>query len=265
MAAMSTSIVTLTTDFGTGSPYVAAMKGVVLSLNPRAQVIDISHAVGPQQVRAGAVVLESAVPYFPEGSIHVAVIDPGVGTTRRIVYACFAGRHVIAPDNGLLSRLAERWPPSKMIEIRESAYWRPHVSATFHGRDIMAPVAAHLSLGVPPENLGPICDRLQNLDWPEARQVANRIEGDVVAVDSFGNLITNITRESLAAAPTDESVTVRCDEHETHGIFRTYGDQPPMTLIALIGSSDQLELAIVNDSARAMLGVGEGTKVVVSW
>lgn len=262
---MSTSIITLTTDFGTGSPYVAALKGVILSVNPHARIIDVSHAVRPQQVREGALVLETVVPYFPEESIHVAVIDPGVGTLRRIVYACIAGRHVIAPDNGLLSRLAARWPPSKMVEIRESAYWRPHVSATFHGRDIMAPVAAHLSLGVPPEHLGPTCDRLVTLDWPEALQVANRIEGEVVAVDSFGNLITNIARPSLADVPTDDSVTIRCDEHETHGIFNTYADQPPMTLIALIGSSDQLELAIVNENARAMLGVSEGAKVVVSW
>lgn len=262
---MSAPVITLTTDFGTGSPYVAAMKGVILSINPAARIVDVSHAIRPQQVREGAIVLESVVPYFPARSIHVAVIDPGVGTERGIVYACIEGRHFVAPDNGLLSRLAGRWRPSKMIEIRDPAFWRPEVSATFHGRDIMAPVAAHLSLGVPPEKLGPACERLVTLDWPEAKQVANRVEGEIVAVDSFGNLITNIPRESLAIAPTDESVTIRCDEHETHGIFKTYGDQPPMTLIALFGSSNRLELAIVNDSARAMLGVGEGTQVVVEW
>lgn len=262
---MSPPLITLTTDFGAGSPYVAALKGAILTINPAAQVVDISHSIAPQQIRQASVALEAVVPYFPPGTIHVAVVDPGVGTDRRIVYACVHEQHFIAPDNGILSRLANRWPPSKMIEVREPAFWRPHVSATFHGRDIMAPVAAHLSLGVEPERLGPPCVQLIQLDWPEANSVANRIEGEVVAVDSFGNLVTNITRQMLDQVPTDESVTVRCDEHETHGIFNTYGDQPPMTLIALIGSNDQLELAVVNDNAQAMLGVREGAKVVVSW
>jgi S-adenosylmethionine hydrolase len=257
--------ITLTTDFGAGSPYAAAMKGVILSINPAAQIIDITHSIAPQQIRQGALVLDSVVPNFPPGSIHVAVIDPGVGTSRRIVYACIAEQHFVAPDNGLLSRLAGRWPPTKMVEVQEPAYWLPRVSATFHGRDIMAPVAAHLSLGLAPERLGPACEQLVTLEWPEARQVANKIEGEVVAVDSFGNLITNITRTMLAAAPFDLSVNVVCDDHETHGIFHTYADQPPRTLIALIGSTDQLELAVVNESAQAMLGVGEGAKVFISW
>jgi S-adenosylmethionine hydrolase len=262
---MSTPLITLTTDFGTGSPYVAALKGVILTINPAVHLVDISNAIAPQNVRQAALALEAVIPYFPSGTIHVAVVDPGVGTLRRIVYACMEGQHFIAPDNGILGRLADRWPPSMMIEIREPAYWQRDVSSTFHGRDIMAPVAAHLSLGLAPERLGPPCDQLVQLDWPPARTMANRIEGEVVAVDSFGNLVTNITRQMLASAPRDESVTVRCDEHETVGIFNAYADQPPMTLIALVGSNDQLELAVVNDSARTMLGVGEGAKVVVSW
>ena len=264
-ATMAAAPITLTTDFAAGSPYVAAMKGVILSINPTAGIIDIPHGIAPQQIRHAALALESVVPYFPQGTIHVAVIDPGVGTDRRIVYAEIAGQHFVAPDNGLLSRLADRWPPSKMIEVRERVYWRPHVSSTFHGRDIMAPVAAHLSLGLPPEKLGPACAGLVRIDWPEARRVGNRIEGEVVAVDSFGNLVTNITREMLASVPRDESVSITCEEHETNGIYSTYADQPPLTLIALIGSNDQLELAIVNDNAQAMLGVREGAKVVVSW
>jgi S-adenosylmethionine hydrolase len=262
---MSAAPITLTTDFGTGSPYVAALKGVILTINPAAQIVDVSHAIAPQHIRQAALALEAVIPYFPRGAIHVAVVDPGVGTNRRIVYACIMDHHFLAPDNGLLGRLADRWPPSKIVEIREAAYWRPRVSATFHGRDIMAPVAAHLSLGLQPERLGPPCDQLLHLDWPEAQTMANRIEGEVVAVDSFGNLITNITRQMLASVPTDQSVTIRCDEHETVGIFNTYAEQPPMTLIALVGSNDQLELAVVDDSARTMLGVAEGAKVVVLW
>ena len=167
--------------------------------------------------------------------------------------------------SGVLDRLAARQSPSKIIAVTDPQYWLPHVSATFHGRDIMAPVAARLSLGLRPDMLGPAQQQLVPLQWPEVRILADRIEGEIVAVDTFGNLITNITREMLAGVPVDDSVTISCDEHETVGIFTTYADQPEMTLIALVGSSGQLELAIVNDSAAVMLGVGEGTKVTVCW
>ena len=202
---------------------------------------------------------------FPEETIHVAVVDPGVGTSRAIVYAEIAGHRFICPNNGLLTRLAERHSPTKIIRIVEEQFFRQPVSPTFHGRDIMAPVAAHLSLGLDPDRLGPPVAELLKLPLPGAERMANRIQGQVVTVDSFGNLITNITRDMLAGVPTDESVTVRCDEHETQGIFSTYAEQPPMTLVALIGSNDSLEIAIVDDSAKIMLGVGVGTLVEVSW
>jgi S-adenosylmethionine hydrolase len=193
------------------------------------------------------------------------VVDPGVGTTRAIIYAEIAKHRFICPDNGLLTRLAERHSPTKIIRIVEEQFFRPPVSSTFHGRDIMAPVAAHLSLGLEPERLGPPIEGLQKLPLPGAERMANKIQGQVVSIDSFGNLITNITRDMLAGVPTDESVTVRCDEHETQGIFNSYGEQPPMTLVALIGSNDALEIAIVDDSAKIMLGVGVGAPVEVCW
>lgn len=258
-------IITLTTDFGDSSPYVAAMKGVILSLNPAVTLVDISHSVPPQQVLRGAMVLDEVTRLFPPGTIHVAVVDPGVGTTRAIVYAEIAGQRYICPDNGLLGRLAEREKPSKMRRVTNESLFRSPVSPTFHGRDIMAPVAAHLSSGLDPDELGPPLEELRRLDWPGALKVANRIAGQVVAIDSFGNLVTNITREMLIGVPTDETVAVRCDEHETRCIFNTYADQPSMTLIALIGSNDQLELAIVDDSAKIMLGVGVGAPVEICW
>ena len=149
------SVITLTTDFGAGSPYVAAMKGVILSINPRATVVDITHGVRPQDIRQAALVVDDVAGRFPPESIHVAVVDPGVGTDRAIVYAHVGRRHFVAPDNGLLSRVAERIRPSKIIRISEAEYWLNPVSATFHGRDIMAPVAARLSTGLDPEKLGP--------------------------------------------------------------------------------------------------------------
>ncbi len=258
-------IITLTTDFGIGSPYVAQMKGVVLSINPAVTLVDLTHGIGAQNVRQAALVLEEVCARFPPGTIHVVVVDPGVGTERAIVYARFGEQHFIAPDNGLLSRLAARAAPSTIIRLENRQFWLPEPSHTFHGRDIMAPVAARLSLGLEASALGPRQRQLVHLEWPEARIVADTIEGEVVAVDSFGNLVTNITAEQLQQVPDPAQATVRCDEHETQGIFQAYADQPPMTLIALVGSSGKLELAIVNDSARMMLGVREGEKVTVSW
>ena len=259
------AIITLTTDFGPSSPYVGAMKGVILSLNPKANIVDISHSIPPQQVFYGAQVLLETTVFFPPGTIHVAVIDPGVGTARSIVCAEFSWGIYVCPDNGLLGRLAEKETPFKITCVVEERFFRPNVAATFHGRDIMAPVAAHLSLGVDPSELGIPHSQLRQLPWPGAEKLANRITGEVVAIDSFGNLITNITREMLVDVPRDDSVTIECDEHRTNCIFNTYADQPPMTLVALIGSNNQLELAIVDDNAKIMLGVDVGTPVEVSW
>lgn len=265
------SIITLTTDFGEGSPYVAAMKGAILAINPTVQLVDITHTIGPQQVRQAAIVLADTTPLFPPETIHVAVVDPGVGTSRAIVYVEIGQQRFVCPDNGLLGRLlqrdslAEHRLPSKIVRIVSKQFFRQPVAPTFHGRDIMAPVAAHLSLGVAPEELGPSVESLEALEWPGAVKVANRIEGEVVAVDSFGNLVTNIVRDQLEGVPTDTEVGIFCEEHETRGIFTTYADQPAMTLIALIGSNDQLELAIVDDNAAAMLGAQVGAKVEVRW
>lgn len=258
-------LITLTTDFGVGSPYVAIMKGVILSINSNALIVDLTHSIPPQDVRQGALILADVCPWYPPGSIHVAVIDPGVGTERRLIYAQLGQQHFLLPDNGLISRLAKRMPAIRIVTLSDPTFWLPGISATFHGRDVLAPVAARLSLGLEPTLLGPPQDELVQLDWPEVSIVPGKITGAVRSVDSFGNLITDISAEMLADAPRDERTRITCDEHETLGIFSTYGDQPPMTLMALIGSNGQLELAIVNDSAAAMLGVGVGTPVTVQW
>ncbi|HEY5314023.1 MAG TPA: SAM-dependent chlorinase/fluorinase [Pirellulales bacterium] len=258
-------IITLLTDFGTGSHYVAAMKGVILSLNRQAEIVDLTHGIRPQDIRQGAWTLAEVAERFPAGTIHVGVVDPGVGSGRRIVYAALGEQYFVAPDNGLLSRLALRSRPSKIVSIEDPRFWRPSVSCTFHGRDIMAPVAAHLSLGLHPDELGQALGELVMLDWAEVHVLPGKIQGTVSSIDSFGNLITDITSDMLRDTPTGEDTRVACDEHETLGIFRTYADQPPMTLVALIGSSGYLELAIVGDSAAAMLGIRSGTPVTVSW
>lgn len=262
---MPSRIISLTTDFGIGSPYIAEMKGVIYSINPNATIVEISHAVAAQDIRQGALVLQNATCRFPADTIHVAVIDPGVGTQRDIVYAQFGSQRYIAPDNGLLDRLAAEETPSRMVALSNPQYWLPEVTSTFHGRDIMAPAAAHLSLGLDPAELGDEKSELVRLHWPEVQVVPNKVTGSIQSIDSFGNLITDITEEMLAAAPRDDSVLVQCDDHQTNGIFMTYADQPSMTLIAVIGSGGQLELAVVDDSAKMMLGVAVGTPVTISW
>jgi S-adenosyl-L-methionine hydrolase (adenosine-forming) len=259
------SIITLTSDFGTGSPYVAAMKGVILSINPAVTIVDITHAIPAQDVRQAAVVLDDVTERFPDETIHVAVIDPGVGTERAILYSRIGRHNYIAPDNGLLSRLTARTPPAKVIRLEDAQYWLEPLSSTFHGRDIMAPVAARLSLGLPPERLGPSVGTLSQLDWPEVRTTPSRITGRVQQIDSFGNLITNIRAEMFAGRPTDHRACVVCSIYETWGIYGAYGNQPSGTLVAIIDSQGRLELAIVGDNAAAQLGIVVGTPVVVAW
>jgi S-adenosylmethionine hydrolase len=165
-----------------------------------------------------------------------------------------------------LDRLALVKAPSTILELAEPEYWLPHISATFHGRDIMAPVAARLSLGLDPRLLGRPRNKLVRLDWPEVLVGSQKIEGRVESIDSFGNLITDISDDVLRDVPRGpEQVTIECDEHETCGIFKTYSDQPAMTLIALVGSSGKLELALVGDSAASMLGVRVGAPVRIKW
>ena len=259
------SVITLTTDFGSGSPYVAAMKGVILSVNPTATLVDVTHQIRPQDVHQGALVLDDVTGRFPAGTIHVAVVDPGVGTQRAIVYARIGEHHFVAPDNGLLWRLARRTGPSMLIQVTEPQYWLHPVSSTFHGRDIMAPVAARLSLGLEPRKLGPPLESLVSLDWPEPVVSVGKIEGQILDVDLFGNLISNVDAEMLAGIPEDGSPQVAFGNRKLKGIDRTYGQRPSGSLVALIGSTGRLELAVVNGNAAEMLNARIGDPVTVQW
>lgn len=255
-------IITLTTDFGTGSPYVAQLKGVILAINRTATVVDVTHEIPPQDIRQGAVVLADVAPRFPRGTIHVGVIDPGVGTVRRLVYAELGDQQYLAPDNGLLSRLASATRAARIVALTNSRYWLPQVSPTFHSRDILAPVAAHLSLGLPPNRLGEPLEQLTPLDWPHPVREPARLTGAVLAIDSFGNLLTNIDAASVVD-PT--SLTVACAGATTTAFVRTYGERPAGSLVAVIGSSNRLELAIVSGNAAQALQAQVGAPVVLTW
>jgi S-adenosylmethionine hydrolase len=254
------ALVTLTTDFGEGSSYTAALKGAILSVNPAARILDLTHRIPPQDLAAAAYFLRETLPYFPAGSIHVIVVDPGVGSDRALLCVAWRGQFLLVPDNGCwtgLHSLAADQPV--VVRLTDRKYWSSEVSSTFHGRDILAPVAGHLSLGVRPELLGPVTKDWQRLTLPQPVVTANEVRGEVIRIDSFGNLITNISAVALDV--------FRCVTLAGHSIGRwvqTYDDAEPGAVVALIGSSGLLEIAVVNGSAASALGIGVGAVVCVS-
>jgi len=256
-------IITLTSDFGYGSSYVAQMKGVILSLCRDVELMDISHAIMAQNVREGAVVLADATPRFPHGTIHVAVVDPGVGTSRRMIYTEIGGQRYIAPDNGLLSLLALGQRPRSIISLENREYWLPDATSTFQGRDIMAPVAAHLARDLEPQKLGPARQSIEMLNWPQATKSAGGLTGVVIYVDSFGNLITNLSRADVLSIGAPSSLVVDCGGLKISGIVPTYGAALSGEIIALFDSQERLEIAKVSGNAALDLGLNVGEKVTV--
>ena len=255
--------ITFTTDFGTDSPYVAQMKASVLAIVPAAHLVDITHSIRAQNVVEGAIVVADSAFYFPSGTIHVAVVDPGVGTDRGIIAALVAGHWFIAPDNGLLTGILEKRNATDLRAVANRALWRDDVSTTFHGRDIMAPVAAHLMAGVPAEEIGPLREDFVNIPWPMPSIKGNALAGEIIYVDSFGNLITNIHRSDLDAFAVDQ-VLVNCGKLSIDGITRTYGDCETGSFVALIGSSGRLEIAATQGNASKLTGLGPGESVIVT-
>jgi S-adenosylmethionine hydrolase len=258
------SIITLTTDFGAGSPYIAQMKGVILSICRDVELIDVSHSIAPQNIREGAIVLADATPRFPRGTIHVAVVDPGVGTSRRIVYAEIGEQRYIAPDNGLLSRLAVGTEPSLIVELENTKFWLPKPSHTFHGRDILAPVAAHLAAGVEPVKLGSGLESLLMLDWPQPVVSSSGVAGEVLFIDSFGNLITNIGQAEIDAIGEPAALIIDCGRRKIRGIVSTYGAAMLGETVALFDSQGRLEIAVVGGNAARDLHVAVGEHVFVA-
>jgi S-adenosylmethionine hydrolase len=260
---MPRPLITLTTDFGMGSPYVAQMKGVILSIARDADLIDISHAIGAQNIREGAVVLGDVTPRFPVGTIHVAVVDPGVGTSRRILYAEMGEQRYLAPDNGLLSLLAGRQRPKRIVALENTDYWLPEPSHTFHGRDIIAPAGAHLAAGLDPKKLGPMRESMVMLDWPQPKKSSTAIAGEVHYIDSFGNLITNMAHTDLDTLGNPASLIIDCGGRQIRGIVLTYGAALDGEIVALFDSQGRLEVAKVGGNAARELSLQVGEAVIV--
>lgn len=255
-----TPILTLTTDFGIRDPYVAAMKGAILSVNRQIQIVDLTHDIAAQNVLEGALFLARAIPYFPEGTVHVVVVDPGVGTDRHPIALFAGGQYLVCPDNGLATLYLHDSPLQEARIITNASLMRAQIHATFHGRDVFAPAAAHLVSGTPLHALGSEIDTLVMLEIPFPKlELPQTIRGEIIHVDRFGNLITNIRETTLN--PLLENTGVRkadvavwAGNHRLPGgIRRVYGEVEPGTPLALFGSSGYLEIAVNGGSASAAL------------
>jgi S-adenosyl-L-methionine hydrolase (adenosine-forming) len=255
---------TLTTDFGIKDGFVGTMKGVIWSICPCAHIADISHNIAPQNVLEGAFVLWRAYAFFPPGSVHVAVVDPGVGTRRRPLAARLGRHFFVGPDNGLFTPIyadAEKngWP-LEIVHVTNEKYFLAQVSQTFHGRDIFAPVAAHLGNGVPLADLGPAISDPVRLSMPKPEKTPAGWRAHVTAVDNFGNLTTDLPAAALAD---HAHVTFHLRGWEVRGLVDSYGNQSPGELVALVDSQNYVEIAIVNGSAAQVLGAEIGDVVEV--
>lgn len=252
-------IITLTSDFGPG-PYVGLMKGVILGLCPKAYLVDMEHGLAPQDVLAGALVLEQAIGVFPQGTVHLAVVDPGVGTGRRPLVVDGAGGRWVGPDNGIFTPVFLADPQARAYEISDETLFREPLSATFHGRDIFAPAAAALAAGREPASLGPLVIDPVRLEWPRPRRVGEALVGQVLMADRFGNLMTNLSRSEVEEFLGGQTALVSMAGGAVEGISTTYGQSKPQQLLALFNSQGRLELAVNQGSFLERLGLKPGNE-----
>jgi S-adenosylmethionine hydrolase len=253
-------IITLTTDFGYQDSFVGVMKGVIAGINPQAHIIDLSHGVAAQDIMAAALIMRHSVNHFPLGSIHVAVVDPGVGSARRPILIESSGNSFIGPDNGVLSLALPAERPERIINLSNPDYFRQPVSTTFHGRDIFAPVAAHLSLGIDPSAFGDDIKDFTRLEWPDISRSPSGLQGEIVYIDGFGNLFTNVSEPELNALPRDK-LAITVGDVVIEGLAANYAGAGIGRYIALINSWGLLEIAIYKGNAQQRCGARVGDKI----
>ncbi len=256
-------LITLTTDFGLKDPFVGIMKGVIARINPHAIVVDLTHGIAPQNILAAAMALRHAVKYFPQRTIHVAVVDPGVGSTRRPLLVVVDDTYFIGPDNGVLSLAWEGRQPDRIVHLSNPAYHLKTTSHTFHGRDIFAPVAAYLSLGIAPEALGEALDDYVRVSPPGVAKTERSLTGEIVYIDGFGNLFTNIQEQDLAELDR-ENLCIVLGELTIRGLAPHYSAVEDGRPVALINSWGVLEIALNKGDVAHRFGIGIGERVHVS-
>ena len=258
---MARPVIALLTDFGTRDHYAGTMKGVALGICPDATLVDISHEVGAHDVLGGALELAAAYRYFPIGTIFLVVVDPGVGSARRGIAADAGDYKFVAPDNGVLTAVFDEHPPKRVVELTERKYARPTVSRTFEGRDRFAPAAAWLAKGIDLAALGRSAGPIQRLEIPRATAGDGRLDGQVLRVDRFGNLITNIDRKAFEKLAAGGPLDIRIGSHQISRVVSTYADASPGGVCALFGSTDHLEIAANGASAAEALDLRRGAAV----
>ena len=261
---MARPVIALLTDFGTQDHYVGAMKGVVLGICPDVTLVDISHGIPPHDVRSGGLELAAAYQYFPVGTIFVAVVDPGVGSDRAALAAEAGGFQFLAPDNGILSQVFHHTPPGRVVKVTEQRYARSPVSRTFEGRDRFAPAAAWLATGVDLAELGSPLASWHMLAVPNAAIGDDRIVGEVVRVDHFGNMVTNVDRTMFERFAAGGGVSIAVGTRVIDRLVATYADVPPGDTCLLFSSSGHLEVAVSGGSATLRLGLGCGAPVTIA-
>ncbi len=259
---MLSKIATLTTDFGLKDPYVAEIKAVILSICPKATIVDITHMIPKFNTQMGAYVLASATVYFPKGSVHLVVVDPGVGTKRRPILIQTKQGFFVGPDNGILILAAEKQGIMSIHELANPQFMLPRVSNTFHGRDIFAPAVAHLLNGIKPDDFGPRISELTKLEFLKTTKENGALIGMVLHVDGFGNIITNITEKELEQTHVKGEVRLKlpCCKLRLK-LCKAYGEAEPKEPLALIGSHDFLEIALNQGSASEKFKVKPGDKI----
>ena len=265
---MSQGIITLLTDFGLQDPYAGIMKGVILDVNPGASIVDLTHQIKRGDIAQGARVLQQSCSFFPPGTIHVAVVDPGVGTSRRPMVVKSGNRFFVGPDNGLFWPIIKADPQALVIHLTNEKFFRLPVSCTFHGRDIFAPVAAHLSSGSDPLEMGkPMGNPISIPDDRPVRE-GDTLLGRVTGIDHFGNVITNIHSEDLVPFPGKGQMVIRVLKEKIERVSKTYADGAKGELIALFGSTGYLEIAVNSGRADRRLNLDESQPlpgVTVDW
>ena len=260
----TSGIVTLITDCGLQGEYAGAIKGAILKVNPRCQVVDITHQIAPQDIFQASFVLKNSYPYYPAGTVHVVVVDPGVGTSRRPIILKKGVHLFVGPDNGVFTFALMAEGKTEGYEItREEIFLSPG-SATFHGRDIFAPVAGHLSLGKSPHSMGRRAGGFARADWPKPIIKGKRLQGRILFVDSFGNLITNVDREEYGRELEDRLLRIKGKGWSIESLSRTYGQNRPGQSLALFGSAGLLEIAVNCGSAQKELGLGPGDPLAIT-
>lgn len=256
-------IITLLTDFGTEDSYVGAMKGIILSLHPGVTIVDISHNVPPQDVISGAFVLSHAAPFFPKGTVHMAVVDPGVGGKRKPILIETERYFFVGPDNGIFDMALQREKVKQIILLTNKKYFLGYVSPTFHGRDIFSPVAAYLSLCVEPSLLGKRMQSIKKLEFKQPSIHNGKITGQIIHIDRFGNLITNIDEGLLRRVFKNKAFQTKVDHIIINKLVQSYAYAKKDDVACLIGSSGLLEIAVKNKSASKTLMITRGTPVEV--